>query len=64
MYIAFMKVMSLSGVLVFNLLCVICVLFNWVLRGFRFRILNVMWLNRLGFAFILQSFFHFSDTLW
>ena len=50
-----------------SLVCLMCVPFNWIFSGFRFRSVNVMWLHvnvmwlhLLEFAFICLSCSHFS----
>ena len=37
-----------------------CVPFNRIFGDFRFRIVNIVWLHLLGFAFICLSCNHFS----
>ena len=39
---------------------VMCVSFNWILGGFRFLSVNVIWLRLPRFAFICWSCSHFS----
>ena len=53
-----------------SLVCLMCVPFNWIFGGFRFRSVNVMWLHvnviwlhLLEFVFICLPCSHFSILL-